>query len=148
MSKRKWETQLHEARELRKRGSELLFDRVALLVSVYNDGSFRSWCAANETVDLDYLDEELSDTAASFMTLKAVLVEHPTRDEWVKHNIRDLIAQVIESQAESRKRDGEPKRPSWKERAMVAERECERLRAEIASIKESLGIVAGARGAA
>lgn len=143
--KLKWEVKLHEAREMRKRGSELLFDRVTLLAGVYNDGQFRAWCAETDTIDLDYLDEELSDTAAAFMTLLAVLHAYPTRDEWVKHNIRDLIAQVIADQAEKTKRDRENPKPTWKERALAAEAECERLRAEVASMKESLGIVASAK---
>jgi squalene cyclase len=143
--KTKWEVKLHEAREMRKRGAELLFDRVVLLVECYEDEQFRAWCSETETNDVDYLDEELSDTAAAFMTLKAVLHQYPTRDEWVKHNIRVLIAQVLQEQAEATKRDGEEKRISWKERALAAEKECERLRAELANMKESLGIVAGAK---
>lgn len=143
--KSKWELKLHEARELKKKGAELLFDRVALLVTIYDDESFREWCSANETNELDYLDTELSDTAASFMTLKAVLHAHPTRDEWVKHNIRDLIAQVLADQAEKTKRERENPHPTWKERALAAEAECVRLRAEVANMKESLGIVASAR---
>ena len=143
--KSKWEVKLHEAREMRKRGSELLFDRVSLLVACYDDEAFRAWCAENETDELDYLDTELNDTAANFMTLKAVLHQYPVREEWVKHNIRDLIAQVIAEQAEKTKRERENPKPTWKERALLAEAECERLRAEVASMKESLGIVASSR---
>ncbi len=136
---------MNEARELRKRGSDLLFDRMSLLCECYSDSDFRSWHAANNTNELDFLDDELSDTAATFLTLKAVFESHPTKEEWSKHNIRDLIAMVIESEAESKKRENDTKRPSWKERALAAERECETLRAEIESIKQSLGIVASAR---
>ena len=112
MSKRKWETNLHEARELKKQGAALLFDRVTLLVAVYEDAGFRAWCADSETVDLDYLDEELSDTAANFLTLKAVLDAYTTQDEWVTHNIRDLIAQVISDQAGEKKVRQNPE-PTW-----------------------------------
>ena len=123
----------------------MLFDRVVLLVAVYEDASFRAWCADNETVDLDYLDEELRDTAANFHTLKAVLDAHPKQEEWVTHNIRDLIAQVISDQAGEKKERQNPE-PTWKERAIAAEKEIVRLSAKIEQLEESLKIVAGARG--
>lgn len=141
----KWEMRMHKARELRKKGSELLFDRVTLLVSCYVDDEFRAFHASNGTNELDFLDDELNDTAASFLTLKAVLDSYPAKDEWVKHNIRDLIALVLEAEAESRKRPSEDKRVSWKERALAAEAECERLRGQVAQMQESLGIVAAAK---
>ena len=142
--KHKWELQLHEAREMKKKGAELLFDRVSLLVGVYDDEAFRAWCASSETNELDYLDTELNDTAANFMTLKGVLHHYPIRDEWVKHNIRDLIAQVLAEQAESTKRERDNPKPTWKERALAAEKEIERLRTKVEQLEESLGIVAGA----
>lgn len=143
---KKWEVRMHEQRGLRKRGAEMLYDRVTLLVECYEDQEFRAWCAESGTNELDFLDEELSDTAATFMTLRSVLLANRDRGSWVKHNIRDLIADVME--AESAKGADETKstaRMSWKARAIQAEAECERLRAEIASMKESLGIVAGAK---
>ena len=146
MSKRKWETNLHEARELKKQGAALLFDRVTLLVAVYEDAGFRAWCADSDTVDLDYLDEELSDTAANFLTLKAVLDTYTTQDEWVTHNIRDLIAQVISDQAGEKKVRQNPE-PTWKERAIAAEKKIELLLAKIEQLEESLQIVAGAHRA-
>jgi hypothetical protein len=139
----KWEKKLHEARELRKRGAAVLYQRVALLVVVYEDAEFRRYHADAGTNELDFLDEELSDTAANFLTLKAVYDSHPQEADWVKHNVRDLIALAM--QKPGTPKDNVAPRVSWKDRAEAAERECERLRAELASIKESLGIVASAR---
>lgn len=138
----KWEQKMKEARALRKQGSELLYDRVSLLVACYEDEEFRSWCAASEINDMTYLDDELSDVAATFLTLRAVLEAYPDRESWTKHNIRDLIDEAIdatkpEKLAHSRK--------SWKAIAAELQAECERLRAEVASLKETLGIVAGAK---
>lgn len=138
---KKWEVKMHEARELRKKGSELLFDRVSLLADCYEDEDFRSWHEANGTNELDFLDEELSDTAASFLTLLAVLKTYPDRESWVKHNIRDLIAEVIEMDKKPRERTV----PSWKEKCLAAEKECERLRVENASLKETLTLCVGAK---
>lgn len=139
-----WAVALEQQRKLRKKGSEMLFDRVKLLVKCYEDQEFRNWVASQETNEYDFLDEELSDTAASFLTLKAVMDEHPKREDWVRHNIRDLIALVLEAEREKKKRDGDH-RISWKERALAAEKECERLRAELESTKKSLEIVASAK---
>lgn len=143
---KKWELKMHEARELKKQGAGLLYDRVKLLVECYDDPAFREWHETNRTNELDFLDEELSDVAASFLTMKAVLTEHPERDAWIKHGVRQLIALAIDAENERRRRESEDgKRISWKERALAAEKECERLRAEIANMKESLGIVASAK---
>jgi hypothetical protein len=144
MAKAKWELKMKQARDLKKQGSEILFDRVSLLVACYNDSDFRAWAADQGTNELDFLDEELSDTAASFLTLKAVLDAYPEKESWTKHNVRDLIAQVLSDEKKKRDRD-DAKRVSWKERALAAEQECERLRGELENMKESLGIVASAK---
>jgi hypothetical protein len=143
MARKKWELKMHEARELRKQGAGLLYDRVTLLVDCYDDPAFREWHEQAGTNELDFLDDELSDTACSFMTLRAVLVAFPARDEWITHNIRELIALTIDSERASRQ--GEGKRMSWKERALAAEAECERLRSELQTYRNSLEIVASAK---
>jgi hypothetical protein len=119
----------------------LLFDRVALLSDCYEDEDFRAWHAEHGTNELDFLDEELSDTAASFLTLHAVLKAHPDRNDWTRHNIRDLIAETIEMDKKPRERLV----PSWKGKCIAAEKECERLRVENTSLKETLSLCVGAR---
>lgn len=145
VSQKTWEVKMHEARAMRKKGAGLLYDRVALLIACYDDAEFRSWHEAAGTNELDFLDEELSDTAVGFLTFRAVMNSYPKRNEWVDHNIRELIALTIEAENEKKKRGGDEKRVSWKERALAAEAECERLRSEVANMKESLGIVASAK---
>lgn len=142
---KKWEMKVHEQRAIRVHCAELLYDRVKLLCECYDDSEFRRYHEDMGTNELDFLDDELSDTAASFLTLKAVMIAHSEKEEWNKHNIRDLIALVLKAEEDRKQREGEEKRVSWKERALAAERECERLRAELANMKESLGIVAGAK---
>lgn len=144
-TKMKWELRMNKAREMRVQGSKLLHSRVELLVSCYNDTGFRSWHAEHGTDELDFLDFELSDTAASFLTLKAVLDAYPDSEAWSKHNIRDLIAEVMAKEMDAKKRDNETNRISWKERALAAEAECERLRAENTTIKELMSSVASAK---
>lgn len=137
-----WQSRLKKARKLRKQGSEVLYERINLLCQCYEEEGFREWCETQGVNDIDYLDEELNDTAATFLTLKAVLAEHPRREDWVQNNIRDLIAKAIEAE-KSRMKANEIHRVSWKQRAIEAERECERLRAELRGLKESLASFAG-----
>lgn len=129
----KWQLNLKVARDLRKQGSGLLFDRVVALVECYDDGEFRQWCSDENTNAMEYLDGELDDTAYDFMTLREVLATYPERESWLRHNIRDMVAEVMASQ---KKVDQNTERISWKERALAAERECERLRSELATVKE------------
>ncbi len=142
--KNNWRTALDQQRKLKARGAELLWDRVKLLVQCYDDEDFRAWVFDQGSNELDYLDEELSDVAASFLTLAAVLKQYPNKEDWVRHNIRELIALVLDAERDKRKAEADP-RISWKERALAAEREIERLKAEVAGLKKSLEIVAGAR---
>lgn len=140
--KKKWELKLKEARDLRSKGASMLFDRVSLLVECYNDPSFRKWHADNNLNELDVLDKEVSDVSGStFLTVKAVFERFPDREDWVQSGFRDLTAKLMLE----KKVDKQSTRVSWKDRALVAERENERLKAEIAQLKESIGIVAGAK---
>lgn len=143
-----WKSRLNEQRDLQKKGAELLYQRVRLLVAIYDDQEFRDWCADSETDEVEYLDNELSDVACEFMTLKAVLKEHPDESAWVSRNLRELIAEVLEGKR--RKRAEESPRVSWKEKAIAAEKECERLRAElnaqsarIAELHNVIGLMRG-----
>lgn len=131
----KWELKMSEARKLRKLGAEALHQRVSLLVDCYNDLEFRKFCEQNQINDIDYLDAELEDTAANFLTLMSVLKTYPSVEDWSKHNIRDLIAEAIELQ---RKPKDTAHRPSWKARALAAEEECERLRGEVVALQKAL----------
>jgi len=144
-TEKKWEAKMHEARGLRKKGAGQLYDRLVLMIECYDDPAFRAWHEAAGTNDLDFLDEELNDTGHGFLDFRGVMAEYPKREDWIKHNIRQLIALTMKAEADARKRDGVKDGVKWKARALAAEAECERLRGELASMKESLGIVASAK---
>lgn len=126
-----WKVKLNKHKELRKQGAVLLHERVSLLVEIYDDEAFREWCNISEIDELEYLDEQLADVAVEFMTLRAVLQDFPKSETWADRNIRELIAEVLESK--KRRRGESTERISWKERAIAAEKECERLRAELSA---------------
>jgi len=136
-----WSQLMSEQRQLKKQGISLLYQRIKLLIECYNNKGFLSHCVERGVNDIDVLDSELEDIAVGFLTMKAVFESYPKEEDWQRHSIRDLIAEVLNSQ--KRERDKSDKL-SWKERALAAERECERLRAELDAIKESLRIVSTA----
>lgn len=136
-----WKVKMNEQRAMRKKGTSLLFHRVELLLACYVDSAFREDCAERGVNDLDVLDAELDDTACGFLTLKAVIEAYPKEADWHRHNIRDMIAEIIYSQKKERTKTVW----TWKERCLAAEKECERLRAELASVKESLRIARGGK---
>ncbi len=144
MKQKKWEMKMHEQRELRKAGAELLHQRARLLVACYEDNEFRAWCESTGKNDLDVLDEELADVAIGFLTLKTVLEKYPDADIWRVRNIRELVAEVIDSQKSERKTS---ERIGWKERCLAAEKECERLRGELAALNKALEISGALRAA-
>lgn len=150
MKKVKWEMAMKEQRELRTQGASLLYKRVKLLIECYDSQEFQAWCKEQDIVDLDYLDAELADVACDFLTLKAVMDSNSDESTWQRCNIRDLIAEVIAEQ--KAKRDNQEQRVSWKERAMMAEKECERLRNEVnvlsarlSELQEALAIVSSGK---
>lgn len=126
-----WRLSLRNARELRKQGAGMLFERVQLLVKVFDDDEFKGYCEESGSEPLELLDAELTDVACSFVTARAVLDHFPKVDDWVNGDLRKMIAQI---QKEGRRSRDDQQRPSWKDRALAAERECERLKAEMASL--------------
>lgn len=134
-----WKDRLESQRDLRKRGLKLLYQRVKILCEVYEDEAFRDWCLKESIRDTEFLDGELSDVGMNFETLQSVLDAYPREVEWINADMRVLVASVMESQKKERKAsDGSRETISWKERCLEAEAECERLRAEVASLKERI----------
>lgn len=145
MTKKKWELSLREARQLKNKGSAILYQRVVLLKNCYDDAEFRKWCDEQGTNAADYLDDEIADTACQFLTLLAVLMSYPNEADWVKHSIRDLIAEAMAAEKAAKPKADTSERISWKDRCLAAERECERLRAELESLKKTLEFILSAK---
>lgn len=147
----KWQDRLDSQREMKRRGLKLLYQRVKLLVEIYDDESFHKWCESEGVTDIEFLDSELSDVGMDFMTLRAVFDAYPREAHWINGDIRQMVATVVEQSKEKRKKErGERETISWKDRCLRAEEECERLRGEVehltekvAELKELLGLRAG-----
>jgi len=132
---KKWELKMNEQRELRKQGIAVLYQRVVLLSECYADKSFLAWCEAHNRSELDYLDAEVSDVAATFLTLKAVLDANPQVEAWQKTDIRRLMADAMSSE-----KRGPSDRIGWKDRCLAAEKEIDRLRAELDILNRAMEI--------
>ena len=142
--KMKWEVAMYQQRELRKKGAALLYQRVVLLVTCYEDSEFRRWCEDTGKVDIDWLNDELADVGIDFMTMKRVLERFPDGDVWEVRDVRKLIAEVMES---DRKERPSTEKIDWKGRALAAEKECERLRGELAAVNKTLELLGSIRAA-
>ena len=135
-----WRMKLHDARQLKKQGTQVLFDRVKLLCECYADAEYRRWCEDQGEAVEDQLDAEVSDFCQSFLTVKAVYDANGDVDAWQRHGFAYLAHEVAESQRKE-------SRPgiSYKQLYQQALKEIERLRAEIETFKETLAIVSVAR---
>lgn len=128
--KKNWKLKLQEARLLSKKSVEMLHARVSLLVEIEADSEFQDWCVENHVNSYNQLDEEVADTAFDYLTLKTVLAEYPTCEEWVKTSVRVMVAAI----AKKHKKEG-GKGISYKQKWQAAMREIDRLNATIEQMK-------------
>lgn len=133
-----WQLKMHKAQALRKEGTTTLFERVKLLCECYADEQFTLWCEDQKTNPEDYLDGEVSDFCSSFLTVKAVYDANRNVDSWHRHGFAYLAHEIAESIKKPASRG-----VSYKSMYEAAQKEIERLRAEIQTLKESLEIVSG-----
>lgn len=135
LEKLKAEREMHEL-IVRSRSAETFYDRVALLVQCYHDDEFRQWCSIEGLDDMEILDKEISGVSATtFFTAKAVYERFPDREVWANDGFRVLIAKLMQEQKKQDSGNLRTSRINWKSRAMSAESEIRRLKAEIESLK-------------
>ena len=146
-----WRTKLKSQRELKSQGAGLLYQRVVLLVEIYRDQQFSEWCDGQEVNDVDELDKELEDVDIDFISLMKMLEIFPDEEQWRKRPLRILVAEALNIQPKP-SREGVADRISWKDRALAAEKECERLRAmldvanaRLSQLEEALAIVSSGK---
>ena len=148
MTKNKWEMKMHEARALRKQGLSVLHQRVKLLVACSQDAEFLAWCDDTSTDAQEYLDNEVADTCTDFTTLALVLKHVPRADQWKNRNLRELVLEVegiITADTEHYERP-RPKykellqesEESWQKRYTTLEKADERLKQQVADLKEEI----------
>lgn len=122
-----WRTRMKKQRDLKQKGSQILWQRVKLLIEIEEDSEFHDWCNDQGVDVYEQLDQEVAEINGSYLMLKAVMDAYPEEAAWEKR-LDVLIAEVRNRQKKPRK---DRESISWKERALAAERECERLRGEL-----------------
>lgn len=99
---------LIRAKELQGNACAILYDRISLLVEVYNDPQFHEFENLDEFTAASRLDAYLTDVAENFITLKAVLELFPERETWEKRTFRELLAHARGVAEEKRRKAREP----------------------------------------
>jgi DNA repair exonuclease SbcCD ATPase subunit len=156
----KWEMKLKKVDDLIARSNASLYDRVKLLVEIWEDKDF----LAHHDGDIDkaeaMLDTKLGDYGIGFFEAQAILKHFPQRPHWVGNSIRAMLAKALEAEEASRKeakspvtRKGPVPRKEHQEIVQQLEQskkrvdglqdETGRLRAEIERLREENAMLKG-----
>lgn len=104
-----WEVLLEQHDELVRDSNATLYDRVTLLVEVYQNRGFKSAMKKEDKNPVDFLNKKLSDTAVNFTELWEILKEFPRRKQWEEGDLSDMRIHVINKirQAQQSRKEGE-----------------------------------------
>lgn len=120
---KQWKLNVMEAQKLRGKSMDLLYERISLLVQVFDDDDF--W--TDNSLDDDeaagkWLDKEVDEfrtigAASPFWTLRACLTRWPKKSEWTNTTLRKMLATLTEEREERQDKAGrrEAKRATVKE---------------------------------
>lgn len=109
-----WRNKLDAARALAKQGAALVYDRVVLLRDVYDDAAFLNDCDRRDASPLEELNDEVADTAMTFVTLQAMLDKFPNREDWEARRLQDMAAEIVVARSKTKSKDAG--RLSWKKK--------------------------------
>jgi len=99
-----WKKKLFKSRELRGKTAEIVYDRITLLVEIYDDDQFRQ--DSGDPDDLSaatLLDAEVGDLCADFLELRCVLDSFPNKGDWTDKNLKKLVAAALDGSRTRRK---------------------------------------------
>ena len=104
----KWEAKLKRVDDLIARSNASLYDRVKLLVEIWEDPDF----LAHHYGDIDraeaMLDTKLGDYGIGFFEAQSLLKHFPQRPHWVGNALRVMLAKALEADEAERKARREP----------------------------------------
>lgn len=93
---KKWEKMLLEVKELVGKSNELLFDRATRLVAVYHDKDFQDYHKGDADKIESHLDQYVADYGVTFYDVLEMLKWFPSRGEWSKGSVRQILAESLE----------------------------------------------------
>jgi len=108
---KKWKENLARVKNLRREAAALVYDRVKLLVAVYEDPEFLADEGLDALSAARRLDDELADVCAGFLEMKAVLEFYPERKQWEGRRLDLIVAEVLSAERERHAALSEPRPP-------------------------------------
>jgi len=128
-----WTMKMAEVDELISHDAGSLYDRVKLLIEIYEDSEFRAHCKARQEDPHTILDDKVGDTVSDFVTLTEVMERFPAKKQWEGNRLQKMIAEIRETDRLRRaeiagKSNGQ--RTSWKEEYEALKKRYEALEIE------------------
>jgi DNA repair exonuclease SbcCD ATPase subunit len=156
----KWEMKLKKVDDLIAQSNASLFDRVKLLIEIWDDVDFLAHVDGSVDKAELLLDAKLGDYGIGFFEARSLMKHFPKRPHWVGTPIRQMLAEALEVERSERKERQEPvtrKNPvphaehekvmqqleQTRERVDQAQDEVAGLRSEIAKLKEENATLRG-----
>ncbi len=133
-----WKKKLAQAKDLRKQAAALIYDRVSLLVAVFDDPDFLADEGLDQLSAARRLDAEVADVCAGFLELKATLEFYPDRKQWIGRNLQLMVAEVMEAEDKAHAANHEPRKRAkrhTKAEFESLESERDRLKIQVADLK-------------
>tara|TARA_R100001086_G_scaffold245991_1_gene177644 strand:- start:158 stop:601 length:444 start_codon:yes stop_codon:yes gene_type:complete len=130
-----WKMKLKQAREMRVSASEALFERVKLLVEIFESDDYQQYCRDEQLDEMAELDGAVDDFSGSFATVMAVYKMNPDQDAWRKHGYRYLLAEYRQELADNRPKK---ERINWRHRYEEAQNTIIMLQGQVKSLREQV----------
>lgn len=143
-----WQQSLAKAREMRGHAGAALYDRMVLLVNVFEDSDWRLRTGVtDESKWLDMLNEEVSDVFLTFGELRDMLAYAPERAQWTDGRLDKLRAKMIEDRRAAKRKEkedaGEAGEADKPVRNYVTKEDLATVEHEKAQVEQKLMIVEG-----
>lgn len=92
-----WKALLTRHDRLAKQGAAITYERVVLLVMVYEDPSYVEYTHKSGTGILTALDSRLEGTFISFMELLQILKLFPKKSQWINGNLLAMRTKMLDT---------------------------------------------------
>lgn len=98
-----YEILLTKVDKLVKEGMGGLYDRVKILVQVYNDPEFKTDQTRGKKVLTEVLDKRLRDSPCNFSEMQRLIVLYPRRTQWTMGDLSEMRLEMLKKNKEAKK---------------------------------------------
>lgn len=108
---RPWKSNILEARKIRGKSMDLLYDRMTLLCQTFDDLDFREENGFDDDLEAaEYLDKEVDEfqtigSRSPFLTLRALIQRFPDKSQWSGNSLRAMLQKMDEESQQAREHD-------------------------------------------